>query len=197
MLATRFRAIVGQKPSRKQESPAAMVGREACPACGSHRYQTKGPPRHGKPKHPCHACPRQVTADALERMMAPAPRRRRAPLLGERLALRGLCRAVGGRLPWRFPLMGACWTACPAPLHAPRPAHPTDGLMARLAAEADARGRGVQTQASKQWLWRARDATTRQRMALHVGARRRTRGKARWANRPTVARAQATCPPDQ
>src|ERR1051325_5089589 len=147
MLATRFRAIVGQKPSRKQESPAAMVGREACPACGSHRYQNNGPTRHGKQTHPCQACPRQVTADALERMMAPAHRRRRAQLLCERLALRGICRAVGVRLTWLLHLMVACCTACPDPLHAPRPAHPTDGLMSRLAAAADERGSCVQKKA--------------------------------------------------
>src|SRR5262249_26062515 len=33
MLAIRYRAIVGQKPSRKQEAPAAMIVRDTCPAC--------------------------------------------------------------------------------------------------------------------------------------------------------------------
>ena len=58
-------------------------------------------------------------------------------------------------------------------------------------------GSFVQKQANKHWIWIAMEATTRQIIALHVGDRRRESGKALWAKRPMVYRAQATFPTDQ
>jgi insertion element IS1 protein InsB len=66
--------------------------------------------------------------------------------------------------------------------------------MRRLEAEADERWRFVKQQASRQWI--ARDAQTRQVMALHVGDRSRDRATALGATIPVVDREQATFHPD-
>jgi insertion element IS1 protein InsB len=55
----------------------------------------------------------------------------------------------------------------------------------------------VQKKASKQWVWIAMDAKTRQIIAFHVGDRSGESGKALWANIPTVYRDQATFHTDQ
>jgi len=66
-----------------------------------------------------------------------------------------------------------------------------------LAAEAAEMGSCVQQKANKQWMWIAMDATTRQSIAFHVGARSRERGKALWAKIPMVSREQARFHTDQ
>jgi len=77
-----------------------MVIREACPACGAKRYKKNGHTRHGKQQHQCKACERQFGATAEDHLMSEAQRTMIAHLLRERLALRGICRAVGVSLTW-------------------------------------------------------------------------------------------------
>ena len=103
------------------ESPAAMSARNVCPPCGSQRYQKNGYTRHGTQNHPCKACHRQLTAPPLDRSIAPEQRLRIEQLLCERISLRGICRAVGVRLPWLLHLLVECFTACPEDLHAQPP----------------------------------------------------------------------------
>ena len=105
--------------------------------------------------------------------------------------------SVGVSLTWLLHFMVACFTACPEDLHGQLPAQPTAVLLSRLEAEADEMWSFVQKKANKQWIWMARDATTRQMIALHVGDRSRTSGKELWAHIPTVSRKQATFHTDQ
>jgi insertion element IS1 protein InsB len=70
-------------------------------------------------------------------------------------------------------------------------------VLSRLEAEADEMWSFGQKKATRQWLWMAMDATTRQIIAFHVGDRSRESGKALWGNMPTVYREQATFPTDQ
>lgn len=107
-----------------------------------------------------------------------APRRR------ERSARRGLWRAVGGSLPWLWRLMGPCVAACPDDWPSQVPQPPTDGVLRRLAAAADARWSCGQKQANTPGLGMAMEATFRQSIAWHGGDRRRERAKALWAKRP-------------
>src|SRR3989441_5530732 len=174
-----------------------MVIRDACPACGSHRYKKNGHTRHGKQNHQCKTCGRQFTANPLDRSIAPEQRLRIEQLLRERISLRGICRAVGVSLTWLLHFMVECFTACPDHLHAQLPARPTAVVMSRLEAEADEMWSFVQKKANKQWIWIAMDATTRQIIAFHVGDRSRTSGKELWANIPMVYREQATFHTDQ
>ena len=169
-----------------------MVLRDTCPACGANRYKKNGHTRHGKQNHQCKACGRQFTADALDRGIASAQRRRIAQLLCERISLRGICRAVGVSLTWLLHFLVECFTACPDDLHAQPPTRPLAVVMSRLEAEADEMGSFVQKKANKQWMWSAMDATIRQIIALHVGDRSGTSGKELWATMPPVSRAQAT-----
>ena len=174
-----------------------MVVRDACPACGSHRYKKNGHTRHGKQQQQCKACERQLSATADDCLMTDERRTRGEPLLRERIALRGICRAVGVSLTWLLHFMVECFTACPEDLHVQLPAPPTAVLLSRLEAEADEMGSFVQKQANKPWIWMAMDATTRQIIALHVGDRRGASGKELWAHLPTVYREQATFHTDQ
>ena len=70
-----------------------MVVRDACPACGSHRYKKNGHTRHGKQNHQCKACERQFSATADDCLITDERRRRVEHLLRERISLRGICRA--------------------------------------------------------------------------------------------------------
>jgi insertion element IS1 protein InsB len=174
-----------------------MVIREACPACRSSRYKKNGHTRHGKQNHQCKACGRQFTADAVDRTIVHEQRQQIEQLLCERVSLRGICRAVGVSLTWLLHFMVECFAACPEDLHAQRPSQPTAIVLSRLEAEADEMWSFVQKKANKQWIWIAMDAMTRQIIALHVGDRSRTSGKALWANIPLVYREQATVHTDQ
>ena len=174
-----------------------MVVRDACPACGSYRYKKNGHTRHGKQHHQCKACGRQFAADAIDRSIAPAQRRRIEQLLCERISLRGICRTMGVSLTWLLHFMVECFTTYPDHLHAQCPASPTTVVMSRLEAEADARWSFVQKKANKHWIWIAMEAKTRQIIAFHVGDRSRESAKALWATLPEVYRAQATFHTDQ
>jgi insertion element IS1 protein InsB len=138
-----------------------------------------------------------LSATADDRLIADEQRKRIAQLLCERIALRGICRAVGVSLTWLLHFMVECFTACPEDLHVQLPARPTAVVMSRLEAEADERWSFVQKKANKPWIWIAMDAKTRQIIAFHVGDRRGESGKALWANIPLVYREQATFHTDQ
>jgi insertion element IS1 protein InsB len=174
-----------------------MVVRDTCPTCGSPRYKKNGHTRHGKQHHQCKVCGRQFTADPVDRTIAQEQRQRIAQLLGERLSLRGICRTMGVSLTWLLHFMVECFTACPDHLHAQFPTQPTAVLLSRLDAEADEMWSFVQKKANKQWIWIAMDATTRQIIALHVGDRSHTSGKALWDDIPEGYREHATFHTDQ
>jgi insertion element IS1 protein InsB len=159
--------------------------------------QKNGHIRHGKQKHPCKACERQFGATATENLMAEVQRSRIAHLWRERIALRGLCRAVGVSLTWLLHCMVACFAACPDALHVPVPSCPTDVRLRLLEAEADDRWSFVKKKANKHWIWLAMEAITRQSLAFPVGERRRDSAKELWAKLPWVDREQATFHTDQ
>ena len=174
-----------------------MVVRDACPACGSHRYKKNGHTRHGKQNHQCKACERQFSATADDRLIADERRTRVEHLLRERISLRGICRAVGVSLTWLLHFLVECFKACPDDLHAQLPAQPTEVLLSRLEAEADEMWSFVQKKVNKHWIWIAMDATTRQIIAFHVGDRSGESGQELWSNIPMVYREQATFHTDQ
>ena len=66
-----------------------------------------------------------------------------------------------------------------------------------MEAEADEVWSFVQKKANKQWIWLAMDATTRQIIAFHVGARSRESAKALWSEIPTVYQEHALFHTDQ
>ena len=173
-----------------------MVISDTCPACGANRYKKNGHTRHGKQNHHCKAWGRQFTADAMDWRMAPEQRRRIEQLVCERISLRGICRTMGVSLTWLLHFLVACVTACPDHVHAQLPAQPTEVLLSRLEAEADAMWSLVQKKANTPWIWIAMDATTRQIIAFHVGDRSHESGKKLWANMPVISREQATFPTD-
>jgi IS1 family transposase len=174
-----------------------MLVRDVCPQCGSTPYKKNGHTRHGKHNHQCTACERQCVATAENRRIADEPRTVIAHLLRERISLRGICRAVGVSLTWLLHCIVERFAACPDNLHVRLSRRPTEVVLRRLEAEADALWSFVGKKANTQWVWMAMDATTRQSIAFHVGDRSRDSAKALWANIPLVYREQATFHTDQ
>jgi insertion element IS1 protein InsB len=173
-----------------------MIIREACPACGSKRDQKTGHTRPGNQNHYCKACERQCSGGADTTIIPHEQRTLMAHLLRERLALRGICRAVGVRLPWLLHFMVECFAACPAHLPVQLPSHPSDVWRHQLAVEAAAAWSFVEKKAKKPWIGLAMDAKSRQIIALHVGDRRRDSAQALWANIPAVYQHHARFPTD-
>jgi IS1 family transposase len=99
---------------------------------------------------------------------------------------------MGVSLTWLLHFLVECFTACPDHLPAQSPARPSEVLLSRLEAEADAMGSFVQKKANKPWTGNAMDATSRHIIALHVGDRSRESGQELWANIPQVYQEQAT-----
>lgn len=161
-----------------------MLVREAWPAWGSAASKTNGPIHNGKQNHQCQACGRQCVADAIDRIMSHEQRTLIAHLWRERISLRGICRAVGGSLTWLLPFMVECCAACPDHFYVRLPHRPTDAVLRRPAAEADALWSFVQQQANKPWIWIAMDATPRQIMAFHGGDHSRDSAQELWAKSP-------------
>jgi IS1 family transposase len=173
-----------------------MVVRAAGPECGSGAVHDHWP------------YPPWQTASSMESVRATGGghcrrsyhcRRATAPdctrAAGAHLAPRKLpCR--GGSLPWLLHVMVDRLAACPAVLHVRGPPRPTDAVLRRLEAAADARGSVVKTRANQPWIGIAMEAQLRQVLALHVGDRRRDQAKERWAKRPLGYQAQAICHPD-
>src|SRR5262245_61828075 len=77
----------------------ALVIREVYPACGSKRYKKNAHTRHGHQNHQCKTCEHQLSASADIPIITHERRTLIANLLRERISLRGLCRAMGVRLP--------------------------------------------------------------------------------------------------
>ena len=74
---------------------AAMVGRDACPECGSIQFKKNGHIHSGKQHHQCKVCGRQFVASAEERIIAREQRLLIEHLLCECISLPGICQAVG------------------------------------------------------------------------------------------------------
>jgi insertion element IS1 protein InsB len=168
-----------------------MVISESCPAGGSTRDKNHGHTRHGTQHPRCQNGERPWRASAAHRLMASERRAEMANLLRERLSLRGICRALGVRLTWLLPCMGAGLASCPAHCHGRLPARPAPGLLDQLEAEADAMGSLGPKKAHQPWRGLAMDATTRQMLALHVGARSRASAKALGGESPAVSQDHA------
>src|SRR5215475_1992756 len=118
-------------------------------------------------------------------------------LLVERISLRGICRAVGVSLKWLLGVLVQCFEALPEHLHVQPVTGHGNVMIRRLEVEADEMRSFVQKKAHKQWIWIAKDATTRQVIAFHVGNCSRKSAKRLWAKIPLASRQHATFHPDQ
>lgn len=174
-----------------------MVVAETCPACGSERCKKDGHIHTGKQNHRCKACGRQFVLDAANRVIAEEQRTLVERLLVEKIALHGICRAVGVSIRWLMRFLVTCFAALPDHLHVQPVAAPRDMLLGRLAVEADEMWSFVQKKANKPWVWIAMDKQTRPIIAFHVGDRSHNSAQQLWANLPAVYREQAMFYTDQ
>jgi len=93
--------------------------------------------------------------------------------------------------------MVARFKATPEHLYVQLPDRPSDVILRRVEAEADAMYSFVKRKAHEQWLWLAIDRATRHILAFHVGDRSGTGARQLWADLPAVYREQATLYTDQ
>src|SRR5215472_6899862 len=93
-------------------------------------------------------------------------------------------RAGGGTLQGLGGVLVPCWAAVPAPRPVPSVSCPGAGLLQRREVDVDARARLGQTTAHQQGGGSAMEASTRQLLAWHGGARRPTRAEPLGAQRP-------------
>ena len=142
--------------------------------------------------HRCKVCGRQFVLAVDNPGITPEQRALIERLLGERISLRGICRAVGVGMKWLLGFAVDCYDAAPEDLNLRLPQHPENVLIRRLEAEADELCSFVGKKADKQWLWVALTAHSRQVIAFHVGDRRRRSAKKLWRKIPAVYREQAT-----
>src|SRR5690242_17346075 len=170
----------------------AMVLRDGCPQCGSTNHKKNGHIHNGKQNHRCKACGRQFVRDFEQRRIPGEHRALVERLLNERLSLRGICRAVGVGMKWLMAFLVECYEAVPLHLNVQIPSGRDPLLATPLEVEADELCSFVGKKASKQWLWLALDARSRQVLAFHVGNRSRKSAKQLWNKLPAVYRQHAT-----
>jgi len=77
-----------------------MLTREASPQCGSGHDKSNGHIQTGKQNDRCKACGRAFVLNPEQHLVTDTQRALIERLLRERIALRGICRAVG---------VGLCW----------------------------------------------------------------------------------------
>ena len=118
-------------------------------------------------------------------------------LLLERIAFRGICRAVGGTLKWLLGCLVQCFEALPEHLHVQPLSCQPNVMLQRREMEADEMASFVQKKANKPWIWIAMDAKTRQVIAFHVGDRSRKSATRLWATIPLAYRQHAMFYTDQ
>ena len=174
-----------------------MIVRDACPACGSTRFEKNGHTHNGKQQHQCKACPRQFVQCSEQYLISDETRALIERLLRERISLRGICRAVGVGLKWLLGFIVQCFEALPDHLHVQPITCNADIMIRRLEVEADEMSSFVQKKANKQWTWLAMGTKTRQSIAFHIGAHSRKSAKRLWAKIPEVYRQQAMFYTDQ
>jgi insertion element IS1 protein InsB len=93
----------------------------------------------GKQQHQCKACGRQFVLDAANHVITAEQRTLVERLLGEKISLHGMCRAVGVSLRWLMDFIVVRLAALPDHLSVRPVASPRDGLIGCLEVEADAR----------------------------------------------------------
>src|SRR5215831_3704010 len=146
-----------------------MVVRDVCPRCQSPTYQKNGPSHHGTPNHQCHDCGRQFVDCFEHYLLSEDIRARIERLLVERISWRGICRAAGVTLQWLVGVLVHCVEALPDHLNVQPVSRTQDMVIPRLEGEADEMPSFVKKQENKPWIGIARDAKTRQVLAVQVG----------------------------
>jgi insertion element IS1 protein InsB len=174
-----------------------MAIREMCPKCKSSKYKRNGHIHNGKQNHQCKDCGRQCVRCSDQYLISDDTRALIERLLLERISLRGTCCAVGVRLKCLLGFLVQCVEALPDHLHVLPVSCNGDVMIRRLDVEADEMASFVQKKATKQWLWIAMDAKTRQVIAFHVSDRSRKSAQRLWAKIPQAYRQHATFYTDQ
>lgn len=114
-----------------------LTRRDCCPECGSTRAKKNGHFRSGKQSYRCKDCGRQFVSELEQRCVSDDERALVKRLLGERLSLQGICRAVGVSMRWLLSFVVECYDGAPEHLNVQLPQCPDNVVIRQLAAEAD------------------------------------------------------------
>ena len=114
-----------------------MTPREACPQCGSLWFKRNGHVHTGKQNHRGQRCGRAFVLHPENHVRTEEQRSLIERWLGERISLRGICRAVGVGLQWLLPCIVERFRAAPAHLNVEPPSSTPAVILQRLEAELD------------------------------------------------------------
>jgi hypothetical protein len=126
-----------------------MLIRDVCPRCQSPKYKKNGHIHNGRQNHHGHDCGRQCVQCFEQYLIAEDKCGLIERLLVERIALRGICRAVGVTLKGLLGFLVQCFEALPDYLHVQPASCQHDVLIQRLEVEADEMASFVQKKANK------------------------------------------------
>jgi insertion element IS1 protein InsB len=163
-----------------------------CPECGSTKNKKNGHIHNGKQNRYCKSCGRQFIENPQQKLISTEEREQIRNLLLERIPLRGICRVMGVSLRWLLGFISSEYEQLSDDLNFQSRAESEKLLIWSLESEVDEMWSFVGSKESKQWIWIAMDARSRQIIAFHVGDRSRESAKKLWESIPKSYRDKAT-----
>ena len=153
-----------------------------CPTCGSHEISKNGTTRRGKQNYKCRDCNRQFVEDP---QWKPKDKNTEALvnlLLLEKIPLAGIARATGVSDSWLQNYVNACYESVP------KAAAVVPKAKGKMKVQMDELWSFVDNKGSKEWVWLAIDADTREIIGCYIGDRSRESAIALWQSIPAVYR---------
>jgi insertion element IS1 protein InsB len=163
-----------------------------CPECGSTKNKKNGHIHNGKQNRYCKSCGRQFVENPQQKLISTGEREQIRKLLLERIPLRGICRVMGVSLRWLLGFISSEYEQLSDDLNFQSRTGSEKLLIWSLESEVDEMWSFVGSKESKQWIWIAMDARSRQIIAFHVGDRSRESAKKLWESIPKSYRDKAT-----
>ena len=159
-----------------------MTPEMTCPTCGSHDIVKNGLTRRAKQNYKCKDCGRQFVEAPQWKPKDKDTRNLVDLLLLEKIALAGIARATGVSNSWLQDYVSRHYEAVP------QQAEVMPKAKGKLSVQMDELWSFVDNKGSKQWVWLALDADTREVIGCHVGDRSRESAQALWDSLPGVYR---------
>ena len=162
-----------------------------CPICYSTKIKKNGHIHNGKQNHACNDCGRQFVLNP-QNQITEAAKEKIDKLLLERLSLRGICRVMSVSLSWLMVYIVKKYESLPEYLNVVLNKKMKGVVIQVLESEADEMWSFVGKKESKQWIWVAIDAQTKQVLAFHIGSRGKQSAQKLWNKIPKQYRQKAT-----
>jgi len=158
------------------------MNKQCCPKCNSTCCIRNGLTRHGGQNHLCKNCGRQFVLDPQTYKISSEIKGLVNRLLLERLSLAGVCRATEISMTWLMHYISELYGNLSADLCLTIPTFIEGVFLTRV--EADELWSFVGSKKSRQWVWLALDAVSRQVIACHIGGREKEDAEKLWEQIP-------------